>query len=93
MNPGVEQNIIKQAKRFGNPIPDFIANKPFLMPGLELYYEAFQELATCRRNGQIAWESIAYYATFYGFDEEQTEDLFYHIRAMDSALFEVSQNG
>jgi len=86
MKPEAEQLIIDQCKRFKLPIPDGILNKPKLLPGLELYYEAFLELNNDRSGNGIRWESIACYATFYGFDEEQTDDLLTHIRAMDAAF-------
>jgi hypothetical protein len=86
IDPGAEQLIIDQCKRFGHPIPDKIANKPQLLRGLKVYYDAFSELSNDRVNGGIQWQSIANYAMFYGFDEDQTDDLFYHIRAMDLAF-------
>lgn len=91
MDPSTEQLIIDQAKRFGHPIPDGILNKPVLLRGLEVYFEAFIELTNGRTNNGIEWQLIANYATFYDFDEEQTNDLFYHIRAMDLAFSKVSE--
>jgi hypothetical protein len=85
----VEQNIIKQAIRFGQPIPERIANAPKLRQGLQLYMQAFFELDTERSIGmavgRIPWTSIIDYAKAYEFSEEQTADFVYFIRAMDNA--------
>lgn len=84
----VERNIAKQAIRFGNPIPKRIAESPELKNGLGLYLTSFFELDTERSHGfsltRIPWSSIATYAAYYDFDEEQTENLFYYIRQMDN---------
>jgi len=81
----VEQNIVKQALRFKQPIPERIANKPELLKGLNVYLQAFLDLSSDRFNEIIAWSSIVRYSEYYGFDFEQTEDLIYFIRNMDAA--------
>ena len=83
MDPGAERLIIEQCERFGQPLPESIANKPELFPGSAVYYDAFWDL---KIENVISWQSIANYAMFYGFDEEQTEDLFNHVRALDLAF-------
>lgn len=82
---GIEQNIVKQAIRTGQQIPDEIVNAPELQPDLELYFQAFFDLTGDRTDQPISWKSMADYAMFYNFDRDQTERLFYHIRAMDFA--------
>lgn len=86
---GIEQNIIKQAMRFGGKLPDRIANAPRLTAGLDLFLQAFFDLDSERASGMdrtpIPWVSIKQYAEFYKFSEEQTEDLFFLVRRMDNA--------
>ena len=84
----IEQNIAKQAMRAGQPIPDRIANAPELEMGLQLYLQAFFDL-DCERSHAMAptaisWTSVQDYAKAFEFDEEQTEDLHFFIRRMDS---------
>ena len=70
------------------PLPDRIQNAPSLMPGLELYYEAFMDLMTSRStgfgNGPIWWKTVQDYAKDNEFSDDQREDLHYHIREMDT---------
>lgn len=84
----IEQNIAKQAMRAGQPIPERIANAPKLSMGLQLYMQAFFDL-DCERSHAMAptaipWSSVQDYARAFDFDEEQTEDLHFLIRRMDS---------
>jgi len=81
----VEQNIIDQCLRFNEPIPERIANKPELLKGLNVYLQAFLDLDSDRLNEVISWSSIITYAGYYGFDFEQTEDLIFFVREMDTA--------
>ena len=84
----IEQTIAKQAMRAGQPLPDRIANAPELKTGLNIYITAFFEL-DCERSHAMAptaipWRSIKEYAIAYDFDNEQTEDLMFFIRKMDT---------
>ena len=85
----VEQTIIRQCVTTGRALPTKIANAPELLPGLELYFVAFQDLHTCRSAGfdvgPIAWLDIDRYADQGGLDEDQRQDLHHHVRAMDNA--------
>jgi hypothetical protein len=69
------------------PFPERIANAPRLQIGLELYYEAFWELGSCRAFGMslgpIPWTAIQDYARAFDLDEKQREDLVYYVRVMD----------
>ena len=60
------------------------------MLGLELYYDAFWDLSTCRPNGMgagpIPWNVIHDYGSTFTFDTEQMEDLFYLVRVMDNVF-------
>jgi hypothetical protein len=91
-----EQAIIAQAIRNNRPIPERIANAPELLPGLEIYLQAFFDLDSERSHAMgptaIPWTSIVNYARAFDFDEEQTEDLIYLIKRMDAEnLKEVSK--
>ena len=83
-----EQTIAKQAMRSGQPLPDRIANAPELETGLQLYLQAFFDLDSERSHANgltaIPWSSIAAYANYFNFDEEQREDLMFFIRHLDS---------
>jgi len=86
----MEQNIIKQSLRSGQPIPERIANAPELQLGLVFYLQAFFDLDSERSVGgyglgRIPWLAIKQYAEFYVLDEDQIECLIYYIRAMDTA--------
>jgi hypothetical protein len=84
----IEQQIAKQHYMMRMPLPDRIQNAPVLISGLELYLHAFFDLDSERSHGmgvtKIPWSCIKDYALFYEFDSEQTSDLFYLIRKMDS---------
>lgn len=88
----IEQNIAKQAVRHGQPIPNRILEAPELVPGLQLYLDAFYELDSERSYGfgagPIPYTIILSYATTYELDAEQTEDLIYFVRRMDAAHLE-----
>ena len=85
----IEQNIARQAKRSGEKLPDRIANKPDLKPGLQLYLQAFFDLDAERTHAlsltPIPWTAIKAYVEFYAFDLEQAEDAFILIRKVDNA--------
>ena len=85
----IEERIIKQCAKEGSPLPKRIADSPQIQLGLDLYYDAFWELTTCRPLGwgigPIPWSSMRDYAQTFDFDEEQTSALFYYIRVMDNA--------
>jgi len=71
------------------PLPDRIANAPQMYLGLELYYDAFWELGSCRALGwsvgPIPWVAINDYAVAFDLDEEQRETLSYMVRVLDQA--------
>lgn len=88
----VEKVILEHAIRGRKPIPDAIANAPDLYTGLELYYVAFMDLSASRAlgsaEGPIPWPVIDYYCRAMQFSEEQREDAFYYIAAMDKAYLD-----
>jgi hypothetical protein len=84
-----ERDIAKQIVRTGGTLPQRIQNAPTLRKGLELYFNAFFELDSERQNGmsigRIPFTSMLRYASFYGFDFEQTELLLFYVQQMDNA--------
>lgn len=79
---------MQQAMRNRLPIPEKIANAPELLPGLELYFEGFKALTSCRNaaymsEGPIPWTAMRDYCTEYGFDGEQREYFYHLIAVMD----------
>lgn len=91
-----EQAIVKQAMRFGQPIPDRIAEAPELRIGLQVYFQGFFDLDSEReRLSPIPWTAMKAYCQFNEFDDEETDDFIYLIRKMDSANLErlAKKNG
>jgi hypothetical protein len=84
-----EQWIIEQSVRKRMPLPKAILNAPELWMGLELFYTAFMDLTTCRplgmSEGPIPWTAIVQYCDRNGIEDEQREDMFFHLRSMDTA--------
>ena len=78
-----------QCQKSGRELPEAMQDAPSVDPGLTLYYKAFWELHTCRPVGMsvgaIPWMAMADYARALGFDAEQTDLLFHHVRRMDDA--------
>lgn len=74
------------------PLPPKIQNAPELLLGQVFYFGAFLELNTDRyvgmELGPIPWSSIMEYADRLGLDDEEREDLFHHVRALDDVLME-----
>jgi hypothetical protein len=73
----------------GMPIPKSIQNAPDLFLGLEIYWVGFLDLANDRpigmEEGMISWATVEHYARALDFNSEQTEDLHFHITALDVA--------
>lgn len=72
------------------PLPKRIANAPELWLGLELFYDAFWDLNSCRDLGAVGfgpipWSAVKDYAQTFELDSEQFQDLYYYIRRMDDA--------
>ena len=87
------QNVIKQAKRFNQPLPDGYVDEPVLYLGLDIYLEAFYELSSNRSTGfdigPIPWTAVCQYSEFYGFEGLQSYALFHHVRALDNVYLEI----
>lgn len=75
-------------------LPDAIQNAPDLQPGLELHFEAFIALSSCRTHGMsslssIPWTAINDYAVRFGIEGQQFERLVAYIGAMDDHFLKV----
>ena len=85
-----EKAILEQCYRNRAPVPKTILNAPELGIGLNLYYEAFMHLTTCRTFGAsgtespISWLDIVRYCDYQGICGEQRDDVIYHISKMDT---------
>lgn len=88
----IEQQIIEQAVKSGQPIPNRIENAPSIWAGLELYYLGFLDLNSSRSFGMalgpISWVVIEQYCRLKGLDEDQTEAMHHHVAAMDKVYLE-----
>lgn len=84
-----EEKLIEQMVRDGAPLPDHIQNAPTLTNGLQLYYNAFQDLSSCRAIGMslgpIPWTALDQFCERYEIDGDQREDFFYHVSTLDEA--------
>jgi hypothetical protein len=85
--------IVERSRVTKERLPDSLQDAPQLYVGLEIYYEAFLALTTCRAlghgaQGPISWLTIAEYADRNDFEGEQREDLFYFIAHMDKAYLD-----
>lgn len=85
----VEAAIISQASKRNLPLPDKIQNAPSLLPGLELYWQGFMDLMSCRQIGMgigpIWWTTVQDYCRIKELDEFQTEAMHHHIKELDTA--------
>jgi hypothetical protein len=88
----IEQNLVRQARLAGNPIPDRIKNKPKLYPGLRIFMDTFWDLEYDRPwlSGMscvplpIPWQTIHNYCTAHNFTGALYTDMLYFIRELDS---------
>lgn len=85
----VEERLVKDLLRDGMPLPEHIQNAPELTHGLVLYYNAFQDLSSCRSLGMslgpIPWTAIDQYCQRHGIKDEQYDDMFHHVNELDEA--------
>lgn len=84
-----EELVLKQCRDWGDPLPDYIRNAPELLPGLELYMQAFHRLSTCRQVGMglgpVPWTAVVQYGSMQELGQDQLEALHYHMARMDEA--------
>lgn len=88
----MERRVLEQCYTGRRPKPQWLENSPALMPGLDFYFVAFNELTTCRAIGMgvgpIPWTSIQEYADRAELDSDERDNLTYLIRAMDNAYLD-----
>lgn len=76
----------------GIELPEHLANAPTLSIGLGLYYNAFQDLSTCRSIGMslgpIPWTAMNDYCHTYEIGGIQREQLFMYVESMDNTYRE-----
>lgn len=86
--------MIREAYRRKKAVPERIQNAPDLFLGLELFFDAFMELSTCRNTGwspgPIPSWCISEFCVRMELDEETTDDMIYHIRQMDQAFMKYA---
>lgn len=77
------------------PIPAQILNAPRLTAGLQIFYDGFLDLTSCRSfgmsEGPIGTNDILLYCNLKKFDEELTLDFVELISRMDSAYLSWRQ--
>lgn len=79
-------------------IPDFLRDAPTLNVGLELYWDAFGALTTCRSIGSgamgpIPWTAIMQYCGHMEINDfDQIERMIDYLRAMDKTYIEHFSN-
>ncbi len=82
--------MIRQCMATGKPLPKKIQNAPELEPGLWFYMQAFLELESERHIGldigPIPRNAIRDYAIELELTDEEFDDLYYHVRALDIAF-------
>lgn len=84
----VEKKIIERCNAEKLPLPKAIQNAPSLRLGLELFMQGFNDLDSSRTigmvEGPISWNAVQEYCMLNELDEDQTADMHYYIREMDS---------
>ncbi len=90
----MEQKILRDCYRFGMPIPEKIQNAPELLPGLELYHQAFLDLNSCRAlsevMGPIPILAMLEYCWIHEIDGEQREDFLWLLQRLDLKFMQRS---
>lgn len=82
--PEVEAQIRKEAKRFKEPLPKRVENKPELAFGMALYLNAWFELDIERERPHRISRSMCFqYAYDYDLTVEQRDDLWFYISQVD----------
>lgn len=90
----MERDIIRQSIKRGIPLPDKMQNAPRLRPGLELFWEGFTKLTTCRAPGamgppgRIPWTAIDQYCARRGYEGYLREDFEAIILQIDEAYLD-----
>lgn len=63
---------MEAAEARGQPLPDWYLDEPFVYPAEQFYFQAFNDLSTCRQIGMdlgpIPWDTAMEYAQDHGLD-------------------------
>lgn len=88
---GKDEKKLTEMARMQNRLPPArIQNAPDLLPGLEIYYDAFNRLTSSRALakglvGAIPYSAISGYCKDEGIEGETREDMIYHVERLDLA--------
>lgn len=86
------KRVMDECFRQGTPLPKSLQHAPTLNRGLQLYYDAFWQLHTCRQLGEvqgpIPWHHIDMWCQRHGLEGEAAADLHYHVERLDFAYLE-----
>jgi hypothetical protein len=86
----IQQHVAATAHLLTGKAPSTFKESPELRWGLQLYFDAFFDLDSERSHGvgytRIPWHCIVAYALYHQFNDDQTDRLLIHLRAMDSAF-------
>ncbi len=82
-----EKAILMQARQQGQDPLESIKNAPILLPGLEMYLQAYKTLMSCRGgmgDGEIPWTAVMEYGDRYTMNQDETDRLWEVVTRMDS---------
>lgn len=88
---GEHEATVREQMRINKmPPPKWIEEKPGLKIGLEFYWKAFWELATCRQisngaEGPIPWLSMKEYANHFEIRDDDFDRFVLVLKAVDTA--------
>ena len=92
----VDESIYMQAKKNGQPLPEFLANKPTLKQGLHYYMRAFFDLETERNVGfvvsPIPVTKIIEYGRYLNYKEYELEEFILIMRSLDNVALAYYRN-
>lgn len=86
----IEKTIFDHHERSKEPLPPKVEGAPQIQLGLELYWNGFAALNTCRGSmynseGPVPWTAMLAYCEQYEIYGDQREDFFYIMALMDEA--------
>jgi hypothetical protein len=82
--PEVERKLREESRRFREPLPQRVLNKPNLFFGNALFLNAWFDLDLERERPQPITRSMCFaYADDYGLGDEQRDDLWFFVKRMD----------
>ncbi len=85
------RKVLPNIIRLGLPLPKAVLEAQQVHEGLELYWEAFLDLSTCRGgmgDGPIPWNRAADYADRLEMDDEDFDEFWFFLTRMDECWLE-----